>query len=72
MRQPPTYAGTKGREPCPACNGTGLEPCPVCFGMTVHPCIACNGTRVRPLTTPVAAARRSGRVAGIRRAPRAR
>lgn len=70
MGQPPTYRGTKGREPCPLCEGRGILP-PIDNPMSrLTVCVACNGTKVRPLTSSEASGRRSGRAAGIRRAQR--
>jgi hypothetical protein len=65
---PPVYAGTGRRDPCPSCEGRGWE-LRSYQGVELHSaCSVCNGTRVRPLTIAAASSRRAGRLAGIRRA----
>lgn len=72
MGQPPTYAGTRGRAPCPVCKGSGVDALLYEHRGMTYPCIACNGTKVKPINRADAALRASARVAGIRRAQRAR
>jgi len=54
------------------CKGSGLDTLLYEHRGMTYPCIACNGTKVKPINRADAALRASARVAGIRRAQRAR
>lgn len=72
MARHPTYAGTRGRAPCPSCEGRGYDIVTRSNIAQRVLCVVCNGTRVQPRTHAEATLSAANRIAGIRRAQRAR
>jgi hypothetical protein len=59
-------------DPCPVCSGRGYDMVTRYGIVQKVACVVCSGTGKRPVAAHVAASRRAGRIAGIRRAERRR
>lgn len=72
MERTIVYAGTRGRAPCPSCEGRGYDVVTRAHIVQRVLCVVCNGTRVVPRSHAEASLSQHARIAGIRRAQRAR